>query len=642
MALAWLLWALQESAPRLDPPRVPSWDDFPVFVWREKYAGKPLPDELVAPFGGVILMRDEDSSWARERGLAYLVWNVAGRNALHLDADEAWQKRVERWIQTHDEKLLVREPCLNDPRTIAELHATLETTLKKHGEHPGLGFVLGDEVSLTPNGDPFDLCRCGFCEAKWKEYAQERGLPERAPLTDEVLAGLRGNDFSRLGAWMARRRFDQDRIVEVIEELSASSSMSPSSVFGDVAYAGLLGCKGQTAFGGVALERVVECLGLIECYPLDSARELAATAPGLWRHALDFSTGPDPGPRARLTTIFLHDADPAELAWNVYDSWLHGASGLVLWNDAELARLPSEARARLIEAVATVRSSTFPQEDGAPTALRFWPGDGRIAVVRDADSTALSFLRDAHGDGATWPRRKASYQHEHGTLERKVEGWMRLIEDCQLEPAAIALGAVCANCWAHGLTVLVLPEVLVLGDDDVARLAAYVAGGGWLVVDGTLGWVDRGGRLRDDRDLRARLGGEHPERVVDAPGALGDYLETRLDQERSDAPRRFLLGLRPVKFEREYKDTPVRPTFSGEAARVPWLVQPSEVVQSRPGYTLLPNYESVPELRPHLRDIPLDGVCAPEGYTLEWILPSDGKILRAGDAARLRLRPKAR
>jgi hypothetical protein len=46
-------------------------------------------------------------------------------------------------------------------KTIAELHATLETTLKKHGEHPGLGFVLGDEVSLTPNGDPFDLCRCG-------------------------------------------------------------------------------------------------------------------------------------------------------------------------------------------------------------------------------------------------------------------------------------------------------------------------------------------------------------------------------------------------------------------------------------------------------------------------------------------------
>jgi hypothetical protein len=90
---------LQESAPKADPPRAPSWDDFPVFVWREKYAGKPLPDELVSPFGGVILMRDEDSSWARERGLAYLVWNVAGRNALHLDADEAWRARVEQWIQ---------------------------------------------------------------------------------------------------------------------------------------------------------------------------------------------------------------------------------------------------------------------------------------------------------------------------------------------------------------------------------------------------------------------------------------------------------------------------------------------------------------------------------------------------------------
>ena len=80
--------------------RPPGWDDFPVFVWRSEHAGKPPPDELVRPFGGVILMREEDSAWARERGLAYLVWNVAGRDALHLDADEAWNARVERWTQS--------------------------------------------------------------------------------------------------------------------------------------------------------------------------------------------------------------------------------------------------------------------------------------------------------------------------------------------------------------------------------------------------------------------------------------------------------------------------------------------------------------------------------------------------------------
>ena len=101
--LALALVALQASPPAR------GWDDFPVFVWRERHAGKPLPEELSAPFGGVILMREEDSGWARERGLSYLVWNVAGRDALHLDADEAWNERVEKWIATRDEKLLVRE-----------------------------------------------------------------------------------------------------------------------------------------------------------------------------------------------------------------------------------------------------------------------------------------------------------------------------------------------------------------------------------------------------------------------------------------------------------------------------------------------------------------------------------------------------
>jgi hypothetical protein len=253
------------------------------------------------------------------------------------------------------------------------------------------------------------------------------------------------------------------------------------------------------------------------------------------------------------------------------------------------------------------------------------------------DSTALSFLRDALGDGATWPRRKTSYQQEHGRLERKVEGWMRLIEDCQLEPSAITLGSVCQNCSAHGLTVLVLPEVLVLGDDDLAHLAAYVAGGGWLVIDGTLGWVDRAGRLRDDEGLRARLGGRHPERVVEVPSSPSEYLGARLEPGGGDALRRFVLELRPVKLEREYETAPARPILSGD---VPWLMCPSEVVQGNPGYTLLPNYESVSEPRRQLHDLPLDAVRAPAGYELEWILPPDGKVLRAGDAARLRLRPR--
>src|SRR5262249_44173362 len=160
----------------------------------------------------------------------------------------------------------------------------------------------------------------------------------------------------------------------------------------------------------------------------------------------------------------------------------------------------------------------------APTPLRPQPSPEAVAVVHDADSSAASFLRDALLDGPTWPRRKASYQREHGTRERELETWLRLFEDCGFEPGSLSLAALDADC-ARRFVVLVLPELLVLDEEDVLRLADYVESGGTLVIDGTLGWVDRAGRRREPGDVRARLARSHPERVLDAPKSAGGYLE---------------------------------------------------------------------------------------------------------------------
>ena len=620
--LALALVALQASPPAR------GWDDFPVFVWRERHAGKPLPEELSAPFGGVILMREEDSGWARERGLSYLVWNVAGRDALHLDADEAWNERVEKWIATRDEKLLVREPCLNDPATLARLHATLDATLARHGAHPGLGFVLGDEVSLTPNGDPFDLCRCERCESKWREHARAHGLPERAPLTDEVRQRLVEDDFSLLGPWLARRRFDQDQLVRLLEELAPRCGMSPSWT-GPGPYLGLLGCSGQTAFGGVALERLTDRIGLVECYPVGDSRELVATHPWLERHSLEHSTGPVDQARA-LTTLFVREETAAGLAWQVFDAWIRGCAGMVLWNDADLEALPSASRARLSEAVAAVRGMEwhFP-DDPSPTRLRMGRRPRTVAIVRDADSTAASFLRDALLDGPTWPRRKAAYQRLHGRLERKVETWLRLLEDCGFRPGSLPLASVCARCTSQ-FDVLVLPELLVVDEDDVERLRAYVEAGGTLVIDGTLGWVDREGAAWN-RAVRERLREKHPERVVDAPDGVLRYLVERLDVERRLAARRFVLELPAVQRWRRSIGQGL-PSFTGDAAELAWYVAQFDPSETRTGLALLPNCATAAE-RAKLRDVDLRGIRAPEGSTIEWIHPRGGDVLRAGDAA---------
>ena len=146
------------------------WNDFPVFVWRQDREKEALSERFRRAFGATNLGRGEESSALVAQGIAFYVDNAAGRNDLHLDRDEAYDKRFERWYETRDDNLLVRQPCLNDPAVKERLRATLELTLKVHAPNLGLGLSLGDEVSFTPYGSPEDTCLCAHCLAAWREF----------------------------------------------------------------------------------------------------------------------------------------------------------------------------------------------------------------------------------------------------------------------------------------------------------------------------------------------------------------------------------------------------------------------------------------------------------------------------------------
>ncbi len=587
-ALLSVLLTLQTPAPEPAAPRARGWHDFPVFVWRETHAGKPLPAELAEPFGGVILMRNEDSGWARERGLAYLVWNVAGRDALHLDADEAWNARVEQWIATQDERLLVREPCLNDPKTIAELYATLDATLAKHGEHPGLGFVLGDEVSLTPNGDPFDLCRCGHCEARWREHARAHGLPEQAPLTDEVRSALLEDDFTLLGPWLARRRFDQERLQALLRGLAERARGAEERPLA------LLGLKGRTAFGGVDPFAAASFADVLEGYPTGAMpailEELRKSPPDL-RRTLDW----------QLATLFLDRESPNGAAWLAWEHWVRGADSLVLWSDVGLER-ERETRERLGAAVEKIRevAQSFPWHAHARHA--------HVALVVDGDSSAASWLRDALMDGPTWPRRRQGYQESNGTLERAVQTWLRTADELGLTAEAVPL----ARIHTATASLLVLPQVLVVGAEDVERLEAYLAAGGTLVIDGLFAWVDRSGQPWPSSVLEG-LRRRAPERVhvTNESGARG--LLTAL---RSESKPRFTI------------------TGLGERS---WLVRTIGAHYGPPleGVVLLPSAPTA-HARAELSDLRIE---VRSEWDVEWLHPRAGEPLPAGDAAVFLLRP---
>lgn len=608
-----LLATLVLAAPQ-GAPEPAGWDGFPVLVWRQRYSGREVPADVLVGFGGVNVERDDPAEWALKEGLDFYVGHAPGRNALHIDAaSPSWQERWRKWVETRDESLLVREPCLTDPMTIALLEANLERTLEARGGNHGLGISLGDEVSLTPSGNPSDVCRSPTCEAAWGAWAKEHGWPEHAPTTDEVRLALSEDDLSLVGPWLARRRFHQEMLLAVLQRLETRARNAQPGVF-----VGLLGIGGQTAFGDVSIQVATGILDFVECYDVGvSARFL---------HTLRSYQAPFPGSRLTrsLATVFLNEdgkTAPDHQAWR---HWLNGADGLVVWSDEELEGRSGKYGAQVqalrdaVEELRTLRVSVGP-----------CPAPRGVAIVQDADSTALAWLRDAVLDGATWPNRFASYQRKHGTRERSLLTWMRLLEDAGFSPGLVTWQGVLAQRTRERFGVLVLCHQLIFGEHDFnpARsgstpLELFLEDGGIVVIDGPLGWVDRRGRpLQGEEAERFEfLRAKFPGQVHRAPAGLTDYLERRAEPEvHARAWDRLAPLIEGAGVER-------RPwSIEGEGAMLPWVCSWEATSEAEEGEgrlcVMVPN---VPLLEPvevasdWVRVVPL------AGYRVEWLSPRPG------------------
>jgi hypothetical protein len=594
-----------------------AWAEFPIFVWLPGGARETGDDkswlQLVEPFGGAQLMRGEDGAWAIERGLATFVHNAPGRDELHLErSDPRWSARWEAWYERRDDALLVREPCLSAPEMRARLAGRLKESLDALPDRGCIGVSLGDEVSLTAARGPEDICLSPTCRQAWARFVESLAWlsdGERASLrdpaafsTDATRLALADGRTEALWGWLLRRRFHQEVLLGLLEELASAARAAPGTGVG------LLGIAGQSAFGGVAVERALPWLDFAECYRTLDARELLFTLR-------------EPRQRA-LLTVFAEPDDPAGAAWQMWEHWLRGGDGLVLWSARELERSQPllERTARAARELRAARAVT----------AEFAPSPAGVAIVHSADSVAAGWLRDALLDGATWPRRLQSWQEEHGTLERSLRAWLRLLEDCGLQPGAIPLDQVGART-AERFPLLVLNHLLVVGEPDLARLEAFLQTGGTLCVGGDLGWIDSRGR-RPDRAPLERLRAIAPERVHAAPAGLDGYLDTRL---RPGAAARAMQDA--AKALLAAAGVPRAPfTIAADPSGLPWLRAWSESPGGGWICAALPNATGAPPRS--LRDQRLE-IAAPDGFTVEWIHPAGGDVLPAGDAAAFRLRP---
>jgi hypothetical protein len=454
------------------PARPGGWEHFPVFVWTT--SDKPL--ELVAKFGGACVQRQEDPAWLDDRKLDWFLFNAPGRDDLHLDRENpAYQARWRKWYDTRDPELLVREPCLLQSATLERMKATLDKSLAALATRHCLGVSLGDEVGLTPGGGPEDVCQCATCEQAWtawwpaRVHDATRKLPALREITTEAtIKALAEGDTASIGPWLLRRHFHQDSLLGALDGL-AKEVHAKSPGMG----VGLLGIGGQTAFDGVAIERVLPALDFFECYRVGDARELALT---LRR----------PEQRA-LLTIFRDQRGPDFAAWQAWEHWMRGGDGLVIWSESDLRKSQAYCD-RLERAVRDIR-------DVESKIGRFLPRPEGVALVHSADSLAVSWLREALGDGATWPKRFPSYQEEHGAFEAARKHWLEFLEDVGLMPGVLPLDQIDA-ATVKRFPRLVVDPLLVLDDADGARLKQYVGAGGNLIRGDEFGWIDSAGTTR--------------------------------------------------------------------------------------------------------------------------------------------------
>lgn len=450
----------------------------PVFVWKRG----DTPSALQREFGGAVLMRNEPAEpWTREQ-LDTFVFNAPGRNDLHLEREDArYRERWTRWLESRDERWLVREPCLTDPATIERLEHTLDQALVQRGTRTDRGVSLGDEIGLTPGGAPEDVCLSSTCRAAWtKWWKAEFGTLAPAlesVSTDATLRALHDGDTQPIGAWLARRRFHQEVLLELVARLArrvrAFDSRTP---------VGLLGLAGQSAFGGVAVERVLPQLDFIECYRVGNARELAFT-----------TRRPE---QSVWSTAFCEARGPAASAHAVWDHWMRGGDGFVIWSEDELERAPEHARA-LLEAVRGVR-----QIDAEWSGYR--PAPRGVAIVHRPRDVAAQWLRDALLDGSTWPKRFQSWQETHGTLESARKRWFDAAEEQAAMPGALPSSAISAATVAR-FPLLVLVQALVVDDVEIAALRSYVQAGGRLCIDGEFAWIDGAGRKHSEEQRQRWL-----------------------------------------------------------------------------------------------------------------------------------------
>ena len=482
-----LLLLASLSFPRSLPAgeEIRPWKGFQVILWAFRDPAPPGLARTLRELGITALNCEfgRPSPWVEASGLPVYVGHAAGKGFLYM-SERNWRPLFDAWYRSRDPSLLVRRPCLSDPKAYGGALERLEKTLAGLSPERTLALSLDDEISATHFIDPIDFCRGPFCLAAFRAWMRRRipsleALSERwgrklsswkdvlPPTTDGMRKGT-GNVLypANLAWWNDHLAFRDHllahRVAGLLDRVRRLRPALPS---------GFLGGQAPAAWGGYDWSLLARRATFLEAYDIGGARDVAAS----------FA----PSGARRVETLFPGKDLQAARA-RFHDMLAHGLSGAILWS----SRIFLDRRGRP-KAAAKALAPAFREAAGpvgaALAGSRPAPGPWIAAVLESQPSLRLHWWKDARRDGPTWPRRFGSFEAKHSTSMAARVSWIRLLEDQGfqarfLSPADLEGGALLKGESPPRL--LVLPRIVALGEGACRAVRAFVAAGGTVLADG--------------------------------------------------------------------------------------------------------------------------------------------------------------
>ena len=380
-----------------------------------------------------------------------------------------------------DLSAFVRQPSLSDPAALAGVTARLADTVATHrADHP-LYYSLGDEPGIADLAAAWDFdlspdsldgmrtwlrARYGTLDALNRQWGTNyAGWEQVQPELTTVAMARKDGNWSAWADW--KEWMDESFTRAVRAGTDAVHAADPGAL------AALEGAQ-VPGWGGYDYGRLAGAVDAMEIY--DNAANID----------IALSLNPD--------LVVLTTSGAAGQTRQLWRDRLRGTRGLILWDENDTVVHDDGTPGPRGVADGPVWRAL-----AGPEAARFAAGQVRpdgVAVLYSQASFRTQWMLDHAAAGDRWTERDAEREGENTSWRASLRGVQSALAHLALRGRWTTPDRLAATLQEPGVSVLLLPHAVALGDNEVKTIEAFRSRGGLVLADVPPGAFDASSRRR--------------------------------------------------------------------------------------------------------------------------------------------------